>query len=112
MIYQGISDRSLEMRCENHNSLRHISLGFYIQLEALRQCIPSPRHVLPVLRSGLVTGSPPNFNRLFTGPLPTLPINFLQIRSHSFCAKLLTDRQTDKQTNRRTTTITYPPWRR
>jgi len=35
-------------------------------------------------------------NRLFIGPLPTFPENFMQIRSGSFCAKLLTDRRINK----------------
>jgi len=41
------------------------------------------------------------FNYLFTGPLPTFPENFMQIRLQGFCAKSLTDRQTDRQTNNR-----------
>jgi len=30
------------------------------------------------------SGSPPKFNRLFTGPLPAFPVNFMQIRSQVF----------------------------
>ena len=46
------------------------------------------------------SGSPPKFNQLFTGPLPTFPENFMQIRLKVFfCAKSLTDSQTNKQTN-------------
>jgi len=38
---------------------------------------------------------------MFIGPLPTstFPENFMQIRSEVFCAKLLIDKQTDKQTD-------------
>ena len=79
------------------------------QLEALAQCIPPPRHLLLVPPSGesvcaaelcLLTtfriskkwrirktipvsrqrsGSPLKFNRLFVGPLPAFPENFMQI---------------------------------
>ena len=42
--------------------------------------------------------SPPKCNHLFINPLPTFPKNFMQNRFGS-CANLLTDRQTDKQTN-------------
>jgi len=41
------------------------------------QCIPQPKHVLPVSRS--VSGLPPKFNYLFIGPLPT----FLKISCKS-----------------------------
>jgi len=51
------------------------------------------------------SGSPPKFNRLFSGPLPTFSENFVQIRSE-VCA------QNRWQSKRQTTTITYPPWRR
>ena len=44
------------------------------------------------------SGSPPKFNHLFVGPLPTVPENFMQICLVVF-AQLLTDKQTDKQTN-------------
>jgi len=72
------------------------------ELEALRQCIPPPKQVVPVSRSGYPDPyldphpdpwSPPKFNRLFNGPLPTFSENFVQIRSEAFYAKLLTDRQ-------------------
>jgi len=69
------------------------------KLEALVQCMPPPRHVLPVSRSGSGSGSPPKFDHLFIGPLPTFPENFMQIRSEVF-AKFLTDRQTNRQTNK------------
>jgi len=36
---------------------------------------------------------------LFIGPLLTFRANFMPIRSERFCAKLLTDKQTDGQTN-------------
>jgi len=48
-------------------------------------------------------GSPPKFNRMFVGPLPTFPENFMQIRSQVFLRKVA---------NRQTTTIAYPQWRR
>jgi len=51
------------------------------ELEALGQCIPPPRHVLAVSRSGSVSGSTPKFNLLFTGPLPTFLENLMQICS-------------------------------
>ena len=114
--------------CENVHSVRvdclfdsiraRISNNFYmvstfqnIKLEALGQCIPPPRHVLPVPPSGeslwaadlcaLTTfhisqsrktipvsrrwsGSPPKCNHLFTGPLPIFPENFMQIRLEIF----------------------------
>jgi len=54
------------------------------------------------IRIRIWTGSPPKSNRLFIGPLPTFPENFMQIRSEFFCAKLLTDKQTDKQTTMKT----------
>jgi len=41
-------------------------------------------------------------------PIASLPWKFHANTFGSFCAKLLTDRQTDKQT----TTIAYPPWRK
>jgi len=40
--------------------------------------------------------------------LPTFPENVMQNPFGSFCAKLLTDRQTDKET----TAITDPAWQR
>jgi len=41
-------------------------------------------------------GSPSKFNRLFIGPLPTFPENFMQIRSEVFAQSCQqTDRQTD-----------------
>jgi len=40
----------------------------------------------------------PKFNLLFIGSLPTFSENFMQIRLEFFCAKLLTDRQTNRQT--------------
>jgi len=40
-----------------------------------------------------------NSDQLFNGQLPTFPENFMQIHLGSFCAKLLTNRQTDTQTN-------------
>jgi len=53
-------------------------------LEALGQCIPPPGHVLPVSQYGSWSW------KFHANPFG------------SFCAKLLTNRQT--------TTITYPPW--
>ena len=81
-----------------------------MELEALGQCIPPPRHVLPVSRSGypdpdLWSGSLPKFNYLFVGPLPTFPENFMQIRSDVFAQSW---QQANKQTENQTTTITYP----
>jgi len=64
------------------------------KLEALGQCIPPPRHVLPVSRSG--PGSLPKFNHLFTGLLPTFRENFRQIRSEVFGQSCYL---TNKQTN-------------
>jgi len=73
-----------------------------IQLEALRQCIPPPRHLYPDLYPS--SGSSPKFNYLFIGLLPTFPENFTQIRSQVFV-------QSCEQTDKRTT-ITQPPlWR-
>jgi len=43
-------------------------------------------------------GSPAKFNNLFTGPLPTFPENFMQMPLDFCCAKLLTDKQTNRQT--------------
>jgi len=54
----------------------------------MEQCIPPPRHVLLVSQSGTGFGSVirivTKINRLFTGPLPTLRKNFVQIRSEVF----------------------------
>jgi len=55
-----------------------------LELEALGQCIPPPRHVIPVLRYG--SGSPPQLSHLFIGPLSWFPENFMQIRSE-VCAQ-------------------------
>jgi len=49
-----------------------------MQLEALGQCLPPPRHVR------LTSVAIPKFNQLFTDPLPTFPENFMQIRSKVF----------------------------
>jgi len=46
---------------------------------------------------------------LFIGALPTLPENFMQILSEVFAQSCW---QTDRQTDKHTTTITYPTWRR
>jgi len=60
----------------------------HYRLEALGQCIPPPRHILPVSRSrsvsGLGFGLPPKFNHLFIGQLPTFPENFMEIHSEVF----------------------------
>jgi len=50
------------------------------QLEALGQCIPLPRYVLPVSRSG----SPPKFNYFFQWPIANLPWKFMQIHLEVF----------------------------
>ena len=59
---------------------------FQIQLEALGQCIPPPRHCRDISPAVFRIGSrsPPKFNRLFIGPLPTFRENFMQIRSEVF----------------------------
>ena len=70
------------------------------------QCMPPPKHVLPVSRygsrsgSGFVSGSwsPPKFNSLFIGPLPTFPDNLVQILLEVFFRKVA-NRQTNRQTN-------------
>jgi len=95
--------------------LKHISsvcctdtavVHYIDKLEALGQCIPPPRHVLPLSRYGSGSGSV-SVIRIATKILslvhwptvPTFPENFTQIRPFgSFCSKLLTDRQTDRQT--------------
>ena len=62
------------------------------------QCIPLPRHVLPVfsirIRISFWIRDPDRyqnlFNHLFIGPLLTFPANFMPIRlEDSFCTKLL-----------------------
>jgi len=69
--------------------------------EAPGQWIPPPRPSYqcrdpdPYTNPGPWSKSPPQFNHLFVGPLQTFPENFMQIRSEVFCAKLLTDRQTN-----------------
>jgi len=75
------------------------------QLEALGQCTPLSRHVLPVLRSRSgsisVSVSPPKFNHLFISPFPIFPENFMQIRLEVFAQSYWqTDKQTNKQTNK------------
>jgi len=61
-----------------------------LKLEALGQCIPPLRHVLPVSRygSGSLFGSviriATKFNRLFTVPLSTIPENFMQMHLEVF----------------------------
>jgi len=64
----------------NVGLILHLRVQLQLQLEALGQCIPQPRHVLPVSRypdqdpwSG--SPSPPKFNHLFTGQLPTFTEN-------------------------------------
>jgi len=49
---------------------------------------------------------PPKFSHLFTGPLPTFPENFVQIRSEVLLRKVA-NRQTNRQTDKQTTRITY-----
>ena len=65
----------------NVSPLHVVTTWTYVRLKALGQCIPPPRHVLSVSRSGSGSGSPPKFNHFFTGPLPTFPENFMQTRS-------------------------------
>jgi len=55
--------------------------------------------------TGVATGSPPEFNLFFIGPLPTFPENFMQIRSEfgRFCGNLITNKEErDKQTTTKT----------
>jgi len=52
------------------------------------------RKTIPVSRQW--SGLPPKFNRLFTGPLPTFPGNFMQT-VRKFLRKLPRDKQTNKQ---------------
>jgi len=89
----------------NRQQPDRISLSPPLKLQALGQCIPPPKHVLPVSRylsrhlaNGFEitnpennhsvyrrwSGSPPKFNRLFIASLPTFPENFMQIRSGVF----------------------------
>ena len=66
-------------------------------LEALRQCIPPPRDVLPVSRSDPWSGSPPTFNHLFIGSLPTWqPSLKIACRSVQKFVRTVPNRQTDK----------------
>ena len=68
-------------------TMQHVgNWSIHQQLEALGQCIPLPRHALQVLRygSGFVSGLPPKFNHLFTGPLPNFPEHFMQIHLEVF----------------------------
>jgi len=66
-----------------HRAVKTATHSHILKLEELRQCIPPPRHFLPVSRYGSGSGSgsasvsPPNFNHLFIGPLPcNLPWKF------------------------------------
>ena len=82
------------------------------------QCIPPPRpsykrcdpdpdpymDPYPEVRSG----SPLKSNHLFIGPLPTFPENFMQIRL-KFLSKVANRQRTNRQTDKQTTMITYPP---
>ena len=91
-----------------------------IKLEALRQCVPPPRHVLPVLPSDksvwmnvwmsvnhfpylpivmTLENNPYHHQNLTICSLAhcNLPWKFHANLFGSFCAKLLTDRQTNKQ---------------
>jgi len=79
-----------------------------IKLQALEQCIPPPRHVLPVSRYGSASGSVIRITTkiwsLVQWLIANLPWKFHANPFGSFCA----NRQTDKQR----TTITRPSWRR
>jgi len=93
--------RLLNISLKTH-SLKRIVRTTQVQqkLEALGQCIP-PSPAMPSYQChdpnpGPWSGSPPKFNHLSTGPLPTFG---------SFCAKLLTVRQ--KQPNRQTNNDHY-----
>ena len=90
--------------CGASGILTHCCILFntVMKLQALGQCIPLPRHVLPVsqYRSGSLSRIATKFNHLFIGTLSTFPENFMQIRSEVFA-------QSCWQTDRQTTTITY-----
>ena len=53
------------------------------------------RKTIPVSRRW--SGSPPEFNHLFTGPLTTFPENFMQIHVKVFFLRRVANRQTNKQ---------------
>jgi len=65
------------------------------QLDTLGQCIPLPRHVLPVLRygSGSLIGIATKIQSFVHWPIAYLPWKFAL-----FCVKLLTNRQTATKT--------------
>ena len=71
------------------------------KLEALAQCIPLPRHVLPVSQYGSVIRirDPDRHQNLIICSLVQCQPSrkFHANPFGNFCAKLLTDRQTDKQ---------------
>jgi len=96
------------LQCSYYKICSHI--WNQIKLQTLGGCTPPTRHVLPVSwsRSLSISGSPYKFNHFVHWPTANFPWKFHANPSGSFCAKLLTDRQT----NRQTTAITYPPWQR
>jgi len=87
-FWLGKTCLSSPQRCYLHHL--HVPYMNNIELEALRQCIPPPRHVLPMSQYG--SRLPPIFNHFFVGSLPTFPENFMQIHLE-IIAKLPTDRQ-------------------
>jgi len=65
---------SVDLRKSSH--YHYLTKKLMSQLEAMGQCIPPTRHILPVSRL--------KFNYLLIGPLPTFPENLMQIRSDVF----------------------------
>ena len=83
------------MRCTSKMAHCNISAKHY-KLEAPGKCIPPPRHVLPVSRYG--SGPPTKFiNSSIHWLIANLPWKFHANPFWCFCAKLTTDRRTDKQ---------------
>jgi len=69
-------------------------------IEALGQCIPPPRHVLPVLGSGSGSVIQIATEIYFVhSPIVNLPWKFHANPFRRFCTKMLTDKQTDRQTD-------------
>jgi len=98
-------NHSWMLQLAQHNSAQLYTVATdttrILTVEALRQCLPPPRHVLPYPDPDSWSGSPPKFNLFsLTHFQPSLKISYKSVLKF-FCAKLLTDRQTNGQTDKK-----------